>query len=181
MKEHCKETLNRLKALTEGLCDRDAQLKSDVQLFEEFFEFFPIPVTIWSIGQSRVVLSQRGNGFVRQDATTLDELFLCSESSVLSIAKHEEAFSGKKIDYFVKTTNALFFVKLLPSYDEDHSICGVTGISWDVSDNMTILSCLESIFEQTAGRRGEYKDIHRKSAEALAASRLKRLLDEIGG
>jgi hypothetical protein len=173
-----KENLGRLKNLVCELSDRDAQLKQDLQLFEGFFETFPIPVTIWSISSSGTVLSRRGNGFVCEDANDLEGLFSCPKVKELSVSKHELALQGEKVDYFVRTAEQLFYVKLVPRFDNAEHICGVTGISWDVSDNMFILSCLEEIFEYTAGRRGDYKKINEKSKEGLAASRLKRLLSE---
>ena len=166
----------RLKSLVGELSDRDAQLKSDIQLFEEFFDTFPLPVTIWCISPSGVILSKRGNGFVCEAATNLEDLFACPKIKELSIPQHQKALLGEKIDYFVQTEEYLFFVKLLPRYDESDNICGVTGISWDVSTNMTMLSCLEEIQEQTRGRRGGYKIIHESSVQALNASRLKRML-----
>ena len=95
-----------------------------------------------------------------------------------SVSKHELALQGEKVDYFVRSAEQLFYVKLMPRFDDAKHICGVTGISWDVSDSMFILSCLEEIFEYTAGRRGDYKKINEKSKEGLSASRLKRLLSE---
>ena len=180
MNWNSKENLGRLKEIVDELSDRDAQLKSDVQLFEEFFETFPLPVTIWSISAGGVILSKRGNGFVSSTATSLDDLFACPKIKELSIAKHQIALQGTKTDYFVKTEDRLFFVKLMPRYDAINDVCGVTGISWDVSANMTMLSCLEDIYEQTEGRRGEYKKIHEKSAQALNASRLKKMIALVG-
>jgi len=173
-----RENLSRLKDLVGELSDRDDQLKQDVQLFECFFESFPVPVTIWSISASHAVLSRRGNGFVCEDALDLESLFTCPTVKEVSISKHELALQGKKVDYFVRTGDQLFYVRLLPRRDEFQAICGVTGISWDVSDNMIILSCLEEIFESTSGRRGGYKKINEKSKKGLDASRLRRLLSE---
>jgi hypothetical protein len=176
MSRSSRENIERLKSLVTELSSRDAQLKSDIQLFEEFFDTFPLPVTIWCISPSGVILSKRGNGFVCETATNLEDLFTCPKIKELSIPQHQKALKGEKIDYFVQTEDYLFFVKLLPRYDESNSICGVTGISWDVSTNMTMLTCLEDIYEQTTGRRGEYKRIHASSARALNASRLKKML-----
>jgi hypothetical protein len=171
-----RSSITRLRNLVNDLSDRDDQLKKDMCLFEEFFETFPIPVTMWSISQERTILSKRGNGFVAHEADCLDNLFLCPEIKNLSIEKHEQALAGKKVDYFAKSKNSVFYIKLLPRRDENGKICGVSGVSWDVTSNAIILSCLEDISEMTLDRRGEYKKIHQKSERALGSSRLRHLL-----
>jgi len=169
-------SLQRLRSLVGELSDRDEQMKKDVQLFEEFFESFPIPVTMWSITQEKAILSKRGNGFVHHEASSLDDLFLCPKVKELSIEKHNEALQGKSVDYFAKSDTHVFYVKLLPRYDSKNVICGVTGVSWDVTSNAVILSCLEDIFDFTKERRGDYKKLNEMSGKALAASRLRKLL-----
>jgi hypothetical protein len=162
--------------LVDDLSDRDDQLKKDMRLFEEFFETFPIPVTMWSISREKGILSKRGNGFVAHEADCLEDLFPCREIKDLSIEKHEQALRGEKVDYFAKTEESVFYVKLLPRKDKDGKICGVTGVSWDVTSNVVMLSCIEDIWETTRGRRGEYKSIHQLSERALNSSRLRQLL-----
>ena len=51
--------LERLHSLVDELSDRDDQLKRDMRLFEEFFETFPIPVTMWSVSLEKTLLSNR--------------------------------------------------------------------------------------------------------------------------
>ena len=84
--------------------------------------------------------------------------------------------SGENVDYFAKSNESVFYVKLLPRRDENENICGVTGVSWDVTANAVMLSCLEDIWDATRGRRGDYKKIHKKSERALSSSRLRELL-----
>jgi len=170
------EGMTRLHNLVNELSDRDDQLKKDMRLFEEFFETFPIPVTMWSISQEKTILSKRGNGFVACEADCLENMFLCPDVKSLSIEKHEQALLGEKVDYFARSQKSVFYVKLLPRYDENGQMCGVTGVSWDVTANAVILSCLEDIWDTTRGRRGDYKIIHQKSEKALRSSRLRQLL-----
>ena len=170
------ESLENLKSLVNDLSDRDAQLKKDMQLFEEFFETFPIPVTMWSISAENTLLSKRGNGFICHKASCLDDLFLSDRVKELSIKSHERALEGVRVDYFARTEDSVFYVKLLPRYDENEEICGVTGVSWDVTSNAIILACLEDIAEKTEGRRGDYKKINNMTTRALSASRLRGLL-----
>ena len=145
-------------------------------LFEEFFETFPVPVTMWSISAEKTILSQRGNGFVSHEADCLDNLFPCPQISKVSIEKHIAALSGEPVDYFANSDDRVFYVKLLPRYDDKQKVCGVTGVSWDVTANAVILSCLEDIVAMTKGRRGAYKNINEISSRALNASRLRKLL-----
>ncbi len=168
--------IERLRSLVDKLSDRDDKLKKDMRLFEKFFETFPVPVTMWSISQEKTILSKRGNGFVSHEADRLDNLFPCPKISKVSIEKHAEALGGQAVDYFAKSDDCVFYVKLLPRHDDDGRVCGVTGVSWDVTANAVILSCLEDIVEMTANRRGEYKNIHKISQRALRASRLRKLL-----
>ena len=175
-KSSTRKSLIKLRELINDLSDRDDQLKKDMCLFEEFFETFPIPVTMWSLTLERTILSKRGNGFVCHEAHCLDDLFLCPQVKNLSIEKHNEALMGHKVDYFARSGENVFYVKLLPRYDDKDKLCGVTGISWDVTSNAIILSCLEDIFEETQGRTGDYKKINQKTQKALSASRLRELL-----
>ena len=179
MSDHAvRKGLTRLQKLVDELSDRDEQIRRDVQLFESFFDNFPIPVTIWAIAKDKTIISQRGNGFACQQATTLSEMFLCPTARKISIEHHEKALSGESVDYFVRSEEGVYYAKLIPRYNMQGEITGVTGISWDVTSNAVILSCLENIHEITGGRRGQYKEIHEISERGLTASRLRLLLDE---
>ena len=171
-----KKSLSRLHVLVNQLGDRDEQLKKDMRLFQKFFETFPIPVTMWSISADGIILSKRGNGFIAHEAESLNDLFPCPDIANTSIEKHELALAGEQIDYFAKSGDCVFYVKLLPRHNDDGSIVGVTGISWDVTSNAIMLSCLEDIVDMTDKRRGDYREIHFKASYALKTSRLRKLL-----
>ena len=162
--------------LVSELSDRDTQLKRDMNLFEEFFETFPIPVTMWSISPEKVLLSKRGNGFVCHEASCLNDLFTCPDVRDLSIEKHQEALQGQKVDYFAKSGKNVYFIKLLPRYDDAKKICGVTGVSWDVTANAVILSCLEDIAVLSKGEETLHREINTRAEKALSASRLRTLM-----
>jgi hypothetical protein len=172
--------ITRLKSLVNELNNRDDQLKKDFQLFEDFFHNFPIPVTMWSITKDKTIVSQRGNGFACQKAKNLEDLFQCPVIKEMSLERHELALKGTKVDYFVKTDEKVYFAKLVPRRGENDDIVGVSGIAWDVTSNVIMLSCMESIHETAAGRRGDYKDIQQQSEKAIVSSRLRHLLDEHG-
>ena len=170
----------KLRSLVEELGDRDDQLKKDFQLFEDFFENFPIPVTMWSISKDKTVISQRGNGFACKEASCLEDLFLCPTVKSMSIENHEKALKGERVDYFIKTEENVFYAKLVPRISDEGKISGVSGVAWDVTSNAIMLACLEDIHEQTQGRRGQYKTINTAAEKALKVSRLRRMLDEHG-
>tara|TARA_R110000851_G_scaffold100122_1_gene215600 strand:- start:429 stop:986 length:558 start_codon:yes stop_codon:yes gene_type:complete len=169
--------LTRLRSLVEDLPDRDEQLKKDFQLFEDFFDNFPIPVTMWSITKDKTIVSQRGNGFACQKAKSLETMFLCPKIREISLERHALALKGEKIDYFVKTEEKVYYAKLVPRINGDNEIVGVSGIAWDVTGNAIMLSCIENIYDLTTGRRGDYKEIHSIVTRALKSSSLKDLLD----
>ena len=173
-----KNRLTRIRSLVEDLSDRDEQLKKDFQLFEDFFDNFPIPVTMWSITKDKTVVSQRGNGFACQKADSLETMFLCPQIKEISLDRHARALRGEKIDYFVKTDEKVYYAKLVPRVNDDDEITGVSGIAWDVTGNAVMLSCVENIHDLTMGRRGDYKEIHSIVTRALEASSLKGMLNE---
>ena len=172
--------INRLKVLVEELSDRDAQMRRDHDLFEGFFENFPLPVTIWSVTKERVVISQRGNDFACKKANCLDEMFECPVIREISLEKHELALVGEKVDYVVNAGGEIYYAKLVPSFDEHDQVAGVTGIAWNVTSNATMLACIEQIIDLTRGRRGGYKQIYELANEALSSSKLKKLIEEWG-
>jgi hypothetical protein len=174
------EGMIRLRSLVNELSNRDDQLKKDFQLFEDFFDNFPIPVTMWSITKDKTIVSQRGNGFACQKARSLDEMFLCPIIKEISLERHEKALQGEKVDYFVKTDQKVYFARLVPRKNDVGEISGVSGIAWDVTSNAIMLACVENIHSVTHGRRGQYKEIHKIASKALASSSLRLLLDSHG-
>jgi len=176
--DQSERRITRLKSLVEELSNRDDQLKKDFQLFEDFFDNFPIPVTMWSITKDKTVISQRGNGFACQKADSLETMFLCPHIRDASLEYHSKALQGEKIDYFVKTEEKVYYAKLVPRFNENEEITGVSGIAWDVTSNAIMLSCIEDIHELTKGRRGQYREIHGTASRALEASRLRNMLNE---
>tara|TARA_R110002060_G_scaffold25137_8_gene34298 strand:+ start:7691 stop:8227 length:537 start_codon:yes stop_codon:yes gene_type:complete len=170
------KNLEKLYDLVGGLCDRDTQLKRDMQLFESFFDSFPIPVTMWSVTKEKAVISQRGNGFICSKASCLEELFSCPIIRDKSLVNHEKALRGETTSYFVQTDKTVHYVKLVPRRNDTNEISGVSGIAWDVTVNAVLLSCLEDINDMTSGKRGMYKEIHDISSRAMSASHLRNLL-----
>jgi len=167
----------RLKTLVKELSDRDVQMRYDHDLFEGFFENFPIPVTIWSVTKEGIIVSQRGNDFACDDASCLAEMFSCPVIKQVSLEKHELALRGEKIDYVVNVDETTYYAKLVPSFNEQEQVIGVTGIAWNITDNAIMLSCIEKIVNLTKGRRGLHKQVCKLASEALSSSRLSKLVN----
>jgi len=169
--------LRRLRELCTELIDRDDQLKKDLSLFDGFFNNFPIPVTMWSIGKDHTVLSKRGNAFTCQQAKTLEELFKCPMIREQSIEKHEQALGGDTVSYFVEESNHVYWTRLVPRQDDDGSITGVVGIAWDVTTNAIMLSSLENIVS-LINDGSSCEEIKKEALRGLDCSRLKKMFDE---
>jgi hypothetical protein len=169
----------KIRQLTTELGDRDHKMKNDFHLFEAFFENFPIPVTMWTLTSKGIVVSQRGNGFMTQRASSLEDMFTCSLVKETSLAQHEMALKGNKIDYFIETDNKHYYIKLVPEKNKKDETVGVSGLAWDVTTNIIMLNCLEEIAILSDKKSGQYKEISDIAKKGLGASRLKKMLNEI--
>ena len=176
-----RESLNRLKSLVGELNDRDSKLKQDMQLFEDFFENFPIPVTMWSVTREGSVISQRGNGLICENATDLNSMFECPVLQEMSLEAHEEAFQGKPVQQITSKEQKIYYMSIVPRKTDSGVTTGVSGIAWDITSNAIILSVLEDIQKLSENKPGDLEEIHRLASKALAASRLRELIDLAGG
>ena len=169
--------LSRLKELCTQLTDRDVQIKKDLQLFDSFFDNFPIPVTMWSVNKDHIVLSHRGECFTKQEATTLEELFNCPIVKKLTIEKHATALNGNVCTYVLQVENNLYWTKLIPMHS-GHEVSGVIGIALDITSNAIILASLEKI-EEKCQDDACIKEIHEVAVNAIQHSKLKKILQDL--
>tara|TARA_Y100000310_G_C20409669_1_gene681320 strand:- start:127 stop:669 length:543 start_codon:yes stop_codon:yes gene_type:complete len=165
----------RLRQLVNELGDRDDKLKNDFQLFEAFFENFPIPVTMWMLSKDKHVISQRGNGFMVQEAITLEDMFICPVVKERCLEYHEIALRGNKAEYFIDTDNTQYYVKLVPNFGDDDDVISITGIAWDITTNMKMLECLDKILHLSE----DNDEISEIARDGLEVSRLKKMLTKI--
>ncbi len=174
-----RQRLTKLRELVESLHDRDEQLKRDLKMFENFIESFPVPVTMWSINKSHVVLSSRGAAFAcaNENVSSLEDIFQCPNMRKDSIEKHEAALLGKPQSYFIQDENHIYYTRLVPRPDEQGNILGVVGIAWDVSSNAIMISKLEDIVD-IVDQEGDLSEIKKCAEDALSVSRLRNLLSE---
>ena len=170
-----KQTIVRLRELCDELTDRDEGIKRDLKLFEEAFVNFPVPVVMWTINRDGLVLSKRGNAFTNEKAKTLSEMYRCEVLRDQSLEKHHEALGGSTVTYFTKFNGSTYYTRLIPRKDSS-VVQGVIGVAWDVTSNMTMLECLESI--QHHLEHGNYDAALADSKKAISASRLKIILEQ---
>ena len=69
---------------------------------EEFFENFPIPVSIWTISSEGTVVSQRGNGLICKDGKCIDSLFESFGEKVNIIEAHKGALKGQGLQNLIE-------------------------------------------------------------------------------
>ena len=167
-----RKSIQKLQTLCDELNDRDDQIKKDLQLFDEFFSNFPIPVTLWSVDTKHQVLSKRGKSLACQAATSLENMFQCEKIQQLSLAKHEEAMKGNTVSYFVESDDKAFWVKLVPRKNDEGVMTSVVGIAWDITSNTTMLASLEQI-----ALENDVKKANELAKKAISVSRLKPLLE----
>ena len=170
-----KESLLKLRTLVDSLEDRDKALKQDHNLFEKFFENFPIPVSMWSVNSEGKVLSCKGNGFLNEIAKTEDDLFVCDKIA----GKIEEAKSECKDvkELILETDESTYFAKVLTRKDGD-DIIGTMGMAWDISSNITLLGSLIRV-RDVANDSGDIEEMKKWAENGIAASRMRVLIERM--
>ena len=171
-----KQTMVRLRELCNELNDRDEGIKRDLKLFEEAFINFPVPVVMWTINKDGLVLSKRGNALINDDAKNLSEMFKCEVLRDLSLEKHHEALEGITTTYFAEFAGSTYYTRLIPRKDSG-IVQGVIGVAWDVTSNIIMLRCLESIQDHL--EQGNYEEALSDSKKAISASRLRIILEQV--
>lgn len=170
-----KESLLKLRSLVDSLEDRDKALKQDHNLFEKFFENFPIPVSMWSVNAEGKVLSCKGNGFLNEIAKTEDDLFVCDDIACkIDAAKNEE----KDVkEMFIETETSTYFAKILTRRD-GNDIIGTIGMAWDVSSNITMLGSLVRV-RDIASDTGSVEEMKSWAENGIAASKMRVLIERM--
>lgn len=170
-----KESLLKLRTLVDSLEDRDKALKQDHNLFEKFFENFPIPVSMWSVNAEGKVLSCKGNGFLNEIAKTEDDLFVCDNVAKKINDAKNECKDVKEI--IIETEESTYFAKILTRKDGD-DIIGSIGMAWDVSSNITLLGSLMRI-RDIALDTGNIEEMKKWAENGIAASRMRVLIERM--
>ena len=179
MKQSSRERLTKLRNLVNALPDRDVRMKKDMEMFERFFDNFPIPVTLWTIAKDGSVVSQRGNGVVCAKASSIDDLFECPVMASMSIEAHEKAFLGESSKFLARNEESIYYVSIVPQMSLG-VVYHVSGIAWDITSNAIMLASIEKIDSLSQDFKDERKEINRLAKKALKASRLSKLIHAEG-
>jgi len=173
-----RDRLTILKDLVENLTDRDVKLKRDMNLFEDFFKNFPIPVTIWAISSDGNVMSQRGNGLISDNASSLENLFHEDATKKICVDAHREALKGEPVQKIVNHSGKIYYISIIPRRNEEEEISGVLGLSWDITSNHVMLENLNDILNISLTKDDDDYTIIRELAEtSIKTSRLNTLVD----
>ena len=168
-----RDRMSKLKCLVEELSDRDKQLKEDAKLFHDFFLNFPIPVTMWSLDESGNVISKKGNTIIKDDGTQLNNMFADEYSEDFKNA-HTQAYNGENVSFFSVLPDKTYYTRLVPRGEKE--VTGLTGISWDITSNYTIIKSLDEIKKLASKKSVDLSKIQELASRALDASRIKKLL-----
>ena len=169
-----KSHLSEIRELVNTLSDRDIKVKRDIRLFEEFFENFPIPVSIWSVTKEGTVVSQRGNGLICSNAKCIETLFDDFEERDNYVDAHRKSLNGEAYQGITSSGARTFFVSLAPRRDEKGNVSGVIGLAWDVTPNQNILASLEKI--ANLSDNDDLATARKEAQKAIETSRLHKLL-----
>lgn len=177
-----RKNLDSIRDLIDGLSDRDVKIKRDVKMFEDFFDNFPIPVTIWFVSKEGTVVSQRGDGIINQSAKSIECLFEGCQAKDKSNDLHRKAFEGQSSQTLVSEGEKLYYMSIIPRRNEQGDVSGAAGLAWDVSPNNTMLEVLKKIEDITRNTNDEQKisvikDINDLASKGLSASRLNKLIN----
>lgn len=170
-----KESLIKLRSLVDNLEDRDQALKDDHNLFEKFFENFPIPVSMWSINSKGKVLSCKGNDFLNCEAKTESELFVCEK--VRSKIDKACKINCEVVETFLESDESTYYAKIILRKDGEEVI-GKIGMAWDVSSNVTLLGSLVKVRDIANGTK-DIEEIKSWAENGIEASRMRLLIERM--
>lgn len=170
------QTLRDLKTLVGNLSDRDIKIKKDFRLFEDFFEHFPIPVSMWSAATDGTIITLKDKGFFCENPKKVKNLFECSLLKDTVWKAHEAACSGQNTQKLLTQDQKAFYISVVPRFDDTDNITGVSGIAWDVTSNIDIINILGEIKKLTETNSVTLAEISLKADEAIQKSRITKLI-----
>ena len=170
------QALRDLKALVGNLSDRDVKIKKDFRLFEDFFQHFPIPVSMWSAAIDGTIITIKDKGFFCENPKKVKNLFECELLKDIVRYAHEAACSGQNTQKLLTKSRKSFFISVVPRFDDTDSIVGVSGIAWDATSNVDIINILSEIKDLTESNSVTLTEISLKAEEAIQKSRIIKLI-----
>ena len=170
-----KDSLLKLRQLVDDLSDRDEQLKRDVAAFNDFFEHFPVPVTVWSTNRNGDVLTCKGNAIPCIDSSCIEKMFACPHLTDHIIQAHEKARDGQTISFMIESGDPIFYVHVVPKLDALDNFAGAMGLAWDITSNVAMLGhASNSLMHYKNGDADAGLDLLK---EAVASSRLRTMIE----
>ena len=169
------DSLLKLRELVDDLSDRDEQLKRDVSAFNDFFEHFPVPVTVWSTNRNGDVLTCKGNAIQCIDTTCVEKMFECPHLTDHVVQAHKQARDGKTVSFMIESGDPIFYVHVVPKLDSQDQFAGAMGLAWDITSNVAMLGhASNSLSYFSEGNLELGLDLLK---EAVVSSRLRSMIE----
>ncbi len=170
-----RDSLTKLRQLVDDLSDRDEQLKRDVAAFNDFFEHFPVPVTIWSTNRNGNVLTCKGTAIPCVDSSCIEKMFACSHLTDHIIQAHEKAREGQTVSFMIESGDPIFYVHVVPKLDALDNFAGAMGLAWDITSNVAMLGHASNSLSHFD--KGDLDHGIELLKEAVTSSRLRAMIE----
>ena len=132
---------------------------------------------MWSIDAAGRVLSKRGNTIIHKESNELESLFH-EEYSEDFLKSHYKTLKGENAAFFSSVNSGAYYTRLISHKDMSGEITGLTGVSWDITSNFSIMKSLEQIINIASSKDSDPSEIIKVAKSALESSRIKKLLEE---
>jgi len=170
-----RDSLLKLRQMVDDLGDRDEQLKRDVSAFNDFFEHFPVPVTVWSTSRNGDVLTCKGSAIPCIDSSCIEKMFACPHLTNHIVQAHDQAREGKTVSFMIESGDPIFYVHIVPKLDALDNFAGAMGLAWDITSNVAMLGhASNSLMCFTEGNADSGLSLLK---EAVSSSRLRSMIE----
>tara|TARA_Y100000592_G_C5344000_1_gene255616 strand:- start:62 stop:607 length:546 start_codon:yes stop_codon:yes gene_type:complete len=174
------ERLFRLKNLVEELSNRDQKIKEDLNLFEEVFDTFPVPVVFWSVNLKGEFFSKKlscGDAWtvLNHDCLNVSNFYKCPEMQGQFDKHFANVSSGNPSSFLTSSNDIYIWHRIIPRKTGD-DVTSILGLSWDVTSNHYMLSTLKKI-QNVSKDKPELSEIKDLADSGVASSRLNKLLE----
>tara|TARA_B100000941_G_C28466874_1_gene534088 strand:+ start:834 stop:1379 length:546 start_codon:yes stop_codon:yes gene_type:complete len=173
------ERLFRLKNLVEELSNRDQKIKEDLNLFEEVFDAFPVPVVFWSVNLEGDFFTKKlscGDAWtaLNHDCENISDFYRCSTMQEQFNGHFSKMSEGIASSFLTSSGDTYIWHRVVPRKDRG-GINSILGLSWDVTSNHYMLSTLKKI-QNVSKDKPELSEIKLLADEGVSSSRLNKLL-----
>ena len=174
------ERLFRLKNLVEELSNRDQKLKEDLNLFEQVFDTFPVPVVFWSVNLEGDFFTKKlscGDSWkvLNTDCLNVSNFYKCKEMQEQFDKQFLVAANGDSCSFLTNSDDIYIWHRVIPRMD-NNTVTSIIGLSWDVTSNHNMLSILKKI-QSVSADNPEFSEINKLANDGISSSRLNKLLE----